>query len=295
MLNIDITCKIIERENPYFPSGLLSLSNCPLRLYALGDETLLSKISIAIVGTRASSDFGRSLATKVSNELSKYNIVIVSGMADGIDESAHLGSFENGKTIAVVAGGFKETLRGRKLKIAEEILHHNGLIISEYHPDFIVRKAMFLQRNRLIAAISSATAVIEAPIDSGAINTAKHALKLNRPLYVVPWNLNYYKGEGCNLLLSKGAKPLINANQLLSDLQILPTQLKINLYESNKKEKNIPLEYLKYYEFIEKQSPCTLDKILDNFNEEFVGNIISTLTFMELNGYIKTSNKGYYI
>ncbi len=294
MIEIDKNLKIIDQNSPYFPPGLLNLCDCPSKLYALGNDSLLQNMSIAIVGTRACSDYGKSIAKKFAAEISKYNVTIISGMASGIDENAHVGTYESGSTIAVVAGGFKEILRGTRLKIAEEILEHDGLIISEYPPDFIVAKAMFLQRNRLIAAIATSTIVVEAPIASGAINTASHALKLNRPLYVVPWNLNYYKGEGCNNLFTEGAKPLIDINQVLIDLNIVPKQTKIDFKGFNT-HNAIPDEYIKYYDFIRENSPCRLELILDIFNEDFVGNIISTLTFMELNNYIKSSDKGYYI
>ena len=294
MINIDNNTKVIDQDSEYFPQGLFNLLDCPVRLYALGNKALLKKMCIAIAGTRSCSDFGKSLAKKFSNKLSAYNVTIISGMADGIDENAHFGTFGCGSTIAVVAGGFKEILRGNRLKRAREILNNNGLIISEYHPDFTVRKGMFLQRNRLIAAIASATIIIEAPLDSGAVNTAHHALRLNRPLYVVPWSLNYSKGEGCNTLLNEGAKPLIDINNLLIDLHIVSTQTEIDLSIKKPDNSQIPDEYLKYYEYIKQNAPCQLESIVDNFNEDFIGNIISTLTYMELNNYIKQSDKGYY-
>ncbi|MBR6252579.1 MAG: DNA-processing protein DprA [Clostridia bacterium] len=295
MIDIDRDTIVIEREDYNFPKGLLDTPDCPLKLYALGNIELLNHISIAIVGTRSSSEFGNELAKNISKNLSNYNITIISGMADGIDENSHIGTYNAGSTIAVVAGGFKTILRGNKLKRAQEILNHNGLIISEYHPEFIVRKALFLQRNRLIAGISSATVVIEAPIASGAISTANHALRYKRPLYAIPWSLNHFKGEGCNLLFRQGAMPLIDYKQLLIDLKIIPTQINFDSIERTTKVKTIPNEYLKYYEFIEHNSPCLLEAIIDAFNEEFIGNVISTLTLMELNNYIKSSDKGYYI
>lgn len=292
-LDIDHKIKVIEKDDAFFPKGLYDLTDCPQRLYVLGDENLLTTYSIAIVGTRSSSSYGNDLARKISEDLSKNSITIISGMADGIDESAHYGALKTGKTIAVVAGGFKEILKGSKIKRAISILENNGCIISEYHPDFIVRKGMFLRRNRLIAAIANSTIVIEAPIPSGALNTAHHAKRLNRTIYSVPWNLNYYKGEGCNKLLIDGAKPLINSKQILVDLNIVNNQLSFN--EDALQNKIIPLEYKKYYEFINTNSPASLDDLIGFFKEEFVGNIVSSLTLMELENYIIFSDKGYII
>ena len=295
MIDIDNNTKIIDQDSEYFPIGLFNLLDCPVRIYALGNESLLKNMSVAIVGTRSCSDFGKSVAKNFSNKISEHGITIISGMADGIDEAAHLGALERGNTIAVVAGGFKEILKGNKLKRAINILEHNGLIISEYHPDYIVRKGMFLQRNRLIAAIASATIIIEAPLESGAINTAYHALRLNRPLYAVPWSLNYSKGEGCNTLFYEGAKPLIDINKVLIDLKIITTQTELDLSLIKSTNSKVPDEYLKYYDYIKNNAPCQLESIVEFFREDFIGNIISTLTYMELNNYIKQSDKGYYI
>ncbi len=294
MIDIDKIVKIVDQDSPNYPLGLLSLPNYPKRIFALGNESLLKNMCVAIVGTRACSDYGRYIANTYSKEISKYNITVISGMAVGIDESAHQGSYEYGSTIAVVAGGFKEILKGNRLKIAEDIISHNGLIISEYHPDFIVRKGMFLQRNRLIAAIASAIIVVEAPIKSGAINTAHHALTINRPLYSIPWSLNYFKGSGCNSLFSEGAKPLVDINQLLIDLKIVPTQIEIDA-TNNQNKRPVPDKFIKYYNFIDYNSPCLLETILEAFSDEFVGDIISNLSLMELDNYIKLSDKGYYI
>ena len=92
----------------------------------------------------------------------------------------------------------------------------------------------------------------------------------------------------------KGAKPLVNINQVLIDLKLVSTQTEITFKDSFDHQ-TIPNEYLKYYSFIKQNSPCSMELILNNFNEDFVGNIISTLTFMELNNYIKLSDKGYYV
>lgn len=288
--------KIIEQEDDRFPKKLLELPNCPKRIFVLGNDNILNDISVAIVGTRAASNYGKNIARELAYNLSKSNIIIVSGMADGIDENAHIGTFDMGTTIAIVAGGFKEILRGQKLNRAIQILSHNGTIISEYPPDFLVNRALFLQRNRLIAAMSICTIVVEAPLVSGSLNTAMHAKNLNKTIFAVPWNLDYYKGKGCSQLLLEGAIPLIDYKQVLNKLQNLNIQISLDDYMQIKESHiNIPPEYSKYYEFIKLHSPSSLESILENFSEDFIGNIVSSLTMMEIKNYIKLSDRGYII
>ena len=202
----------IEYESEYFPEGFKKLKNCPLKIHVCGNKELLKETCISIVGTRYSSQFGNELSFKISSELST-EFTIVSGMATGIDQSAHKGSLEGKKTIAIIAGGFESTISSHNYKIAKDILDSGGLILTEYENNIPPQNFTFLNRNRLIAAISLATIVIEAPIKSGAMSTAKHALLLSKPLYAVPWNLNYSKGAGCLELILNGALPLINSKQ----------------------------------------------------------------------------------
>ena len=144
---------------------------------------------------------------------------------NGIDTNAHLGTFDNGKTIAIIACGFNYLFESQNEKIVKEILKNNGTIISEYFPDTPPQAFTFLRRNRLIATISNATVVIEAPIKSGSLNTAQTALKYNKKVFAIPWNINYIRGEGCNFLIQNKVSLLTNYKQILMYLNISPNPM----------------------------------------------------------------------
>ncbi len=284
---------ILLKDDNFFPKSLLCLDDCPSKIYAIGNIELLNTDCISIVGTRYSSDYGNELAYHFSKELSTH-FTIVSGMATGIDQSAHKGSFENGKTIAILAGGLKKAITSGNIKMISNILERGGTIITEYPDDIPPQDFTFLERNRLIAALSQATIVIEAPFKSGALNTAEHVKKLNRPLFVVPWSLNYYKGIGCNNLLKDVAIPLIDTSQILKKL--IPSYSQLSFLDiENLTPSNIPDEYLGYYNYIKENSPVSIEQINSFFNKKAIGNIEADLLIMELNSYIKIKDNLYYI
>ena len=283
----------ISKDSSDFPSGFLALTDCPSKIYVIGNIELLNTDCISIVGTRYSSDYGNELSYYFAKELSTY-FTIVSGMATGIDQSAHKGSFENGKTIAVLAGGLKKAITSGNEKMILKILEHGGTIVTEYPDDIPPQDFTFLERNRLIAAFSKATIVIEAPIKSGALNTALHVKNLNKPLFAVPWSLNYYKGIGCNNLLKEGAIPLIDASQILS--KFVPTYSQMSLLDiENIASPKVPDEYLGYYTYIKENSPVSIEQISSFFNKKAIGDIEADLLMMELNSYIKIKDNLYYI
>ena len=217
------------------------------------------------------------------------------GLPLGIDECAHSGAIN--KTIAVVAGGFNEILKGEKRILAQNILDHNGLIISEYDENIPPLNYQFLERNRLISALSTAVIIIEAPIKSGAMNTAKHAVEQGKKLFAVPWNVDYWKGEGCNSLLVEGASPILNHTQILAYLYASSKQLTLDDLNINEKSstKSVPEEYICYYEFIKENAPVSTQELITFFNNKSIPEITSDLSLMEIEGYIKQNDDLNYI
>ncbi len=259
----------------------------------MGDETLLNKKSIAFVGTRYCTELGLNTAYKFAKEVSDSGLIIVSGMASGIDQSSHKGAMEAGKTIAVIAGGFSKTIHGQNSKIAKEILERNGCIISEYENNVHPQDFTFLRRNRLIAALSEATIVIEAPLKSGAMNTATYALKYGKVLYAVPYSLNCFKGEGCNKLISNGAIALINSQKIIEKFSQSNSQ--VSLFKESKKNHNMPDCYLAYYDFIKENSPVSYEQIISYFDNKSVSEITISLSIMEINNFIYYNDSLYYV
>lgn len=309
--------EIISKDSPYFPKNLLKLSDCPDILFTIGNKEILNSFSVSIVGTRNSSTQGNEIAFDMSQNLSSNNIVIVSGMASGIDTQAHLGAIN---TIAIVACGFSHLFAKSNLEIINSIINSGGAIISEYFPNTPPQKYTFLNRNRLIAAISNATLVIEAPLKSGALNTAQIAKSLNKPVFSVPWNINLSKGKGCNSLLENGALLLTNYTQVLVYFKITSSNLinplpssniksainsnmnsninsniNTNMNPSIKPNKNIPKTFLPLYKYIKQNEPVSINQIILAFEADNISKINSNLVMMELQQYIKLQDNNYYI
>lgn len=203
-----------------YPEKLKNIYVPPITLFAKGNLSLLNKTSIAIVGCRESSRYGESVAKKLSKELSQNGIVVVSGMARGIDTASHIGTFsESGETIAVLGCGVDIVYPRENAGVYLEILKR-GLIVSEYIVGTKPESCNFPQRNRIISGLSSGVTVIEAKKQSGTLITTDFALEQGRELYVVPGNITSPNSVGTNDLIKQGAKLITSTEDILEDLQI---------------------------------------------------------------------------
>lgn len=255
------------------------------------------------------------MAYQIAKDLSSNNIVIVSGLASGIDSSSHQGTIHTGKTIAIIASGFNY-IASKSFNLLNQILSSGGAIISEYFPDTPPQPFSFLKRNRLIASISKALIVVEAPEKSGALNTAKTAKKLNRPIFVIPWNITSFRGVGSNKLLENGANILTDYTQILryfsttiSDFKLnisdnsktnIETKLCIASNENNKKilinnKKVISSEYKSLYQYIQKNAPVSSEQIYSHFVKESISILNSKLVLMELKNLIIKRGEKFFI
>lgn len=207
-----------------FPESLQEIHNPPKKLFYRGDLTLLEKPCISIVGTRRMSEYGRYMTEKIVGELSCADLVIVSGLAKGIDSIAHQAALDNSmKTIAVLGSGLSCIYPRENAALADEIGKH-GLLLSEYEGDREPLNHHFPQRNRLVSAISLATLVIEAPVRSGALITARFALEQNRGIFVVPGDVDRENSLGILELMQKGAAhPVSSGYEILEILKQQPT------------------------------------------------------------------------
>ena len=171
-LNKEIQVITIQDKN--YPKNLFELKNPPEKLYAIGNIALLNEFLLAIVGARKCEEESSNLATRLAENFAKLGITTISGLAIGIDTAAHKGTLNSsGKTIAVLGSGFNELYPKCNKELFEKIVDNNGLVISEYEPNTPPLKPNFVNRNRIIAALSSGVIVIEASEKSGSISTAK--------------------------------------------------------------------------------------------------------------------------
>ncbi|MBW4683057.1 MAG: DNA-processing protein DprA [Microcoleus vaginatus WJT46-NPBG5] len=212
--------------DPDYPRLLLETPNPPPVLYCRGQidaaETLGQTPMVAIVGTREPSEYGKRWTRKISTALARSGFTIVSGLAAGIDTEAHQGCLDaGGRTLAILGTGVDIVYPPRNRLLYEAILKQ-GAVLSEYPAGTGPDRAHFPQRNRIIAGLSRAVLVMEAPTKSGALITAHLANDFCRDVYVLPGSLDNPNSLGCLGLLSKGAQVILNEGHLLEMLGAMP-------------------------------------------------------------------------
>lgn len=192
---LDEYIKIIKEKNisiitcidKKYPVRLLNIYDYPILLYVKGNTDILNNKGFAIVGCRQCTEYGAKIARRISNVLSRNNLIVISGMARGIDSYAHLGCIDNGKeTIAVLGSGINVIYPKENKNIYEEIIKNNGAIISEYYLDMEPKKENFPMRNRIVSGMSEGVIVIEAKKKSGSLITANLALEQGKEVYSLP-------------------------------------------------------------------------------------------------------------
>ncbi len=214
-----------------FPEGLQSIANPPIAIFGRGDKRLLFEdIAIAIVGSRRPTSYGFSVTESFAKELVENNIVVVSGMALGIDGITHRSVLKNqGKTLAVLGSGIDLPTPAVHEGLYGEIIK-NGAVISEYPPGVYPTKGSFPARNRIISAVSRAIIIPEATIDSGALITANAAFSQNKNVYIVPGSIYSNLSQGTNNLLKNGGIPISSVREILEDLGKVDTTSPLNIF-----------------------------------------------------------------
>jgi DNA processing protein len=223
-----------ERENPHFwtpaeadyPRLLLETPDPPALLYYRGTVDVLENQGttpmVAIVGTRDPSDYGRRWTRRFTTTLAQSGFSVVSGLAEGIDTEVHRSCISlNGRTLAVLGTGVDVVYPWSNRHLHQQVIEH-GLLLSEYPAGTQPDRTHFPRRNRIIAGLSRATIVMEAPVRSGGLITAHLANEYGRDVYVLPGSLDNPKAIGCLHLLNKGAQVILSEAHLLEMLGSLP-------------------------------------------------------------------------
>ncbi len=210
---------ILTLGDPQYPSALLETADPPLLLYAQGRVGLLGRpsVTVAVVGSRNPTRQGSDNARAFSAHLSRAGLVVVSGLAVGIDGAAHEGALEGpAGTIAVVGTGLDRVYPGRHLDLARRIACE-GLLVSEYALGTPPLPANFPLRNRIIAGLSRGTLVVEAALQSGSLITARLALEAGRDVFAIPGSIHSPLSRGCHTLIKQGAKLVDSAQDILEE------------------------------------------------------------------------------
>lgn len=209
----------INRATPDKHNYLRLLSEIPSppkQLYVMGTLPAERLPSVAIVGTRKPSSYGKEVTQRLAYDLAKKGLVIISGLALGVDGIAHRAALEaGGITIAVLANGLPQIYPATHKDLADQITKQGGAVLSEYEPETSARTYQFLQRNRIVSGLSDAIIITEAAARSGTLNTAMHALEQGKEVFVVPGNITSPLSIGCNTLLKQGARPATCADDIL--------------------------------------------------------------------------------
>ena len=275
--------KYFTFDSPNYPKMLKEISDPPAVLYYKGNPDVCNfEKTVAIVGSRKASFHAKEAVEKIVSELEGTDICIVSGLASGIDTSAHTSALKhNLKTIGVIASGFDFIYPASNKNLYKQIEEGGGLVVSEYYPTFEPLKFRFPQRNRIVSGLSYGTLVAEASMRSGALITANLALEQGRELMCIPGLISNPNTEGIYKLLKNGAALVTCANDILEALnwEIKPVQqLQISLSDLTDDEQKI-------YDALEVEEKgfdelTTITKINTN-------DLLINLTTMELKGIIR--------
>jgi DNA processing protein len=213
--------RLLPLTHPAYPAQLAAISDAPLALFVLGDETLLRRPQIAIVGSRHPTAAGQRIAASISGQLSAAGLVITSGLARGIDTAAHRAALDaNGATIAVCGTGLDQCYPAANQTLFHRI-RESGALVSEFLPGTAPRAWNFPRRNRVIAGLCRGVAVIEAAAGSGSLITARLALEQGREVFAVPGSPLNPLAAGCLELIHAGVAQLArDATDILSEISI---------------------------------------------------------------------------
>ena len=214
----------LGRSDPAFPPLLRAIHDPPpgLFLRGAGDASLIASTSVAMVGARACSSYGTAVATSFARRLAESGVIVVSGLARGVDAAAHRGALEGGVTVAVLGCGVDRDYPRSHAGLAERIAER-GLIVSEYPPGVEPAPWRFPARNRIVAGLCLATVVVEARARSGALITADLALEEGREVLAVPGEITTALSDGTNALLRLGATPATRVEDVFEAIGIDPT------------------------------------------------------------------------
>lgn len=265
-----------------YPKRLRYIYNPPVGLFVKG-KLIDVENSIAIVGSRKASEYGKTAAYKLSYELGKRGITVISGLARGIDGCAHFGCLESGGyTIGVMGSGFKYIYPAENRKLYMDIVKH-GCVITEYYPDIRPFAHNFPERNRIISGISKYVLVVEAGEKSGSLITATLALEQGKDVFAVPGNIFSPNSLGTNNLIKDGAKLISKVEDILEEFSI---DEYIRTTSKNNVESKI-IDLLKNGAMtlwdLSSQSGMAIDELLSN------------LSRLECGGIIKRAYGNYYI
>lgn len=284
---------VLSWESPVYPALLKEIPNSPYLIYTRGNLKLLECSAVAIVGSRAHTPYGKQAAYGLAQDLARAGVVVVSGLALGIDAVAHRGALDaQGGTIAVLGNSLDDASIAPRANfhLAQEILAKDGLLLSEYPPITPAGPGTFPARNRIMAGLANGTLVVEAAPDSGTLITANLALEFNRDVYAVPGPIGSAQSEGANGLIKKGAKLVTGSSDILEDFSFAQAVSKTRL---EKDTSALSADEQKVFTILSAE-PTHIDIIIKLSKLETAA-ASSLLSLLEMKGFAKNMGGQNYV
>lgn len=279
--------KTIRLKEPNYPRLLKKIKDPPQILYYRGDLSFIPR-ALAVVGTRRCSDYGKQATLTIVPDLTRAGLIIISGLAWGIDTWAHQACLENnGRTIAVLGTGIdeKSIYPKENLTLARKIVEKKGALISEFPAGTYGARANFPKRNRIISGLSSGVLVVEAREKSGALITARWAREQKRKVFAIPGPLTSLNSRGPNWLIKTGAKLVQSAEDILEELDLAPLP-KTEMAKGKTPEEQLILDCLK-------GKALQIDKIIEKTRLS-PASVASCLTLLEIDNKVKNLGGNVY-
>ncbi|MCK4420792.1 DNA-processing protein DprA [candidate division WOR-3 bacterium] len=277
----DKDISILTFEDTLYPKNLLDLEDAPPILYCKGKLLPGDCNAVAIIGTRKATEYGKTVARNMARKLSCRGVVIVSGMARGIDTQAHIGALESrGRTIAVMGTGIDQIYPPGNKNLAPKIME-NGALLTELPPFSSPLPYHFPERNRIISGLSKAVIAIQAPLRSGVFSTVKWALEYGRDVYALPGDVTRKVSEGTNRLLKMGAIPITDYRDVIrnTELDILEKeQIQPQINDLTEDEKRVYL--------LLEQNPKTADTLAYEAKMK-PQHLLGVMALLEIKGFAR--------
>jgi DNA processing protein len=298
---LDLGAQLITIHDPSYPQRLREIFDPPLLLFGVGRTELLSSAAIAVVGTRRPTPYGLAATERLSADLAKAGLTVISGMARGIDTAAHKAALaEEGDTVAVLGCGVDVLYPVENRKLYEEI-GRRGLLISEFPLGAPAYPQNFPIRNRIVSGVSLGVVIVEGAQHSGSAITAKLAMDQGREVFAVPGNITSKMSWGPNLLIKQGAKLVQEWTDVTNELPpavrrdlVLKAQQKVLLEgisspdpASERAEEPLKALARKLLNCLQVDVPQQLDKLLESFEGVSSSELIGALFDLEMSGLIR--------
>lgn len=281
--------RILTFFDENYPKSLKLIYDPPLILYYKGEILPKDDTALGIVGTRKITGYGQTVTERFAKELSEAGLTIVSGLARGVDTVAHKSTIEaGGRTLAILGGGLNKIFPSDNIQLAAKIASGFGAVITEFPPAYQSLAGNFPARNRIISGMSLGVLVTEAARDSGSLITARLALEQGREVFAIPGPITSDLSEGPASLIKEGARLVTNSQEILDDLGISSTNLKVSI--STDDFSRIEKEVLAFLE----NEQSHIDAIVRNLKITSA-QVSAALIKMEIIGLVKNLGGGIYL